>query len=136
MEDAKDRCHRWDPVDGLQEDIVGSVWFQYDGEALTLTAKRDKGPDVRLRFNEVEAFKAYEEFSDVSETTFEVAQIVNASWNYPWPFQEVDRSFWVSRVKKRNGAIEDKQLRHCIIRSFDMAVHVMFAGEPEVELLP
>ena len=58
-----------------------------------------------------------------------------SGWGQPWPFWEIENSRWVARVVERNGAIADQPFRHCVIRSFDMILHVMFTDKPNVQIV-
>ncbi len=126
---------RWDPLPDLSDDVLVEVEVRFARGVLTLSVVRNQSPDILLKFNEPEAFKVYEECSDVAENgSFEIKRMGEAGWNYPWPFQEVERSSWLSRVTSRNGAISDRPFRHYVIKTFDRAVHVMCDQEPEATL--
>jgi len=138
MDSKSEQARRWDPLPNLPENVIAKLVISYEPEAgCIVTASYGEGsPNLRIRFPQPEAFKAYEEFSDAAYVGAQpLERMTQAGWGQPWPLLEIENSLWVARVVARNGSIADRPLRHCVIRSFDMILHVMFADDPEAQLL-
>lgn len=138
MDLRDETVHRWEPLPGLPENVIAKLILSYEPKAgCIVTASYGEGsPNLRIQFPRPEAFKAYEEFSDAAYGGAKpLDRMSQTGWGQPWPLLEIKNSHWVARVVARNGNIADRRLRHCVIRSFDMILHVMFADDPEAKLL-
>jgi len=138
MNISSERLRKWEPLDGLPEQMLGGVQLSSDGTSLVATAYFDDTivtRPLRLTFGSVEAFKVYEEFSDpavLSPAPMMPDPILRA---VPWPLQEVTNSDWVRRVVGRNGALRDREWRHFIVVTMDVILHVMTDAPVEAQQL-
>lgn len=138
MNSKNEQARHWDPLPNLPENVVAKLVISYEPETgcIVIASYGEGSRKLRIRFPQPEAFKAYEEFSDPAYGGDQpLERMAQAGWGQPWPFLEIENSLWVARVVARNGSIADRRLRHCVIRSFDLILHVMFAGDPEVQLV-
>lgn len=110
----------------------------FRGGQLSVTAHyafSGEGRQLRIDFDYVEAFKAYEEFSDPwMAQGLPLPQLEGVDQKWRSPLQEVMHSAWVARVLSRNGGLE-QPWRHFVIATMDFTLHVMTSGPPQtVEL--
>lgn len=138
MSSSSETLRKWEPLDGLPEQMLGTVHLLSDGENLVATAHYDDTAStrpVRLNFGIVEAFKVYEEFSDPA--IFSPAPMMPGTIlrTVPWPFQEVINSHWVRRVMSRNGALDGCGWRHFTVVTVDVILHVMTDSQVEAQRL-
>lgn len=128
------RYERWQPIAGLPEAPLGDFDASFVGSRLSVNARyafSGIGGLLRIKFGHVEAFKAYEEFSDPWMTEgLPLPQLTGPDTKWRWPFQEVMGSAWIARVCTRNGGL-DGSWRHLVISTMDFSLHVMTSSEPE-----
>jgi hypothetical protein len=80
---------------------------------------------LTLDFENVEAFKAYEEFTDpIYAERMDVPVLAeNIPYGGTWGFIEILRSSWVDRLADRNSR-GDRSASHWVLKSEDMVLHV------------
>ncbi len=133
---------RWEPLPGLPEHPFETVRLDYDGFRLAANALYALDPPfsaLRIDFGQVNAFKAYEEFSDPwMDSQAEQPMIANPQLNpWVWPLQRVENSAWIKRVVGRNGGLEGFEWQHFVVVTMDISLHVMSVNDPaSVELVP
>jgi hypothetical protein len=86
-------------------------------------------PPVRgviVEFESVEAFKAYEEFTDpLYAENVEVPLLAeNVPYGGTWGFIQMLNSTWLERLALRNAAWEAASASHWIVKTGDMVLHV------------
>jgi hypothetical protein len=137
---------RWTPIDGLPELALGGLDLAYTASENRLTIRayfrtlselgfpqfEHSADGVIIEFENVEAFKAYEEFTDpVHAEKLEVPLLAESvPYGGTWGFIEMLNSSWLERLAERNGSWEAASASHWIVLTGDMVVHV--ATEPSV----
>jgi hypothetical protein len=133
-----DEAVRWTPVEGLPELPLGALDFTYTASVNRLTVSayfRDVShffpqfePPIDgliLDFENVEAFKAYEEFTDpLFAKQTDVPRLADEiPYGGTWGFIEIMRSSWLDRLADRNLR-GDRSASHWVVKSEDMVLHV------------
>jgi hypothetical protein len=142
---AQDEAVRWVPVEGLPELPLGALDLAYTASENRLTVRacfRDisnwfpqfesHAEGVIVEFENVGAFKAYEEFTDpLYAENLEVPLLAeNVPYGGTWGFIQVLGSSWLERLADRNASWEASSASHWIVKTGDMVLHV--ATEPSV----
>ncbi|MBB3860397.1 hypothetical protein GGQ88_001663 [Novosphingobium hassiacum] len=138
MESDLERYERWVPIIGLPEAPLRDFDCRFEDCKLNVLARYASTGEARrlsIEFDYVEAFKAYEEFSDPwMASGLPLPQVIGEDDKWRYPLQEVMHSSWVARVTARNGGI-DRPWRHFVISTMDFSLHVLTNGPPlSVEL--
>jgi hypothetical protein len=139
MSDTAESYIRWEPLAGLPEYPLRSIETSFKKDELTATAYyKDGAPvgSIRLGFGWVQAFKAYEEFSDPwMESKLPQPSLRNpALASYTWPFLEVINSRWTARVADRNHGVERTEWRHFSIVTGSFNLHVLSHNLNEISV--
>lgn len=87
---------------------------------------------VVIEFENVEAFKAYEEFADpLFAGNLDVPLLAeNVPYGGTWGFIQVNGSSWLERLAQRNGGWDASSASHWVVKTGDMVLHV--ATEPSL----
>ena len=141
---AQDKAVRWVPIDGLPELALAALDLDYKASENRLTVRahfRDLSElgfpqfehfaeGVIVAFENVEAFKAYEEFTDPLYTeNLDVPLLAeNVPYGGTWGFIEILRSSWLERLAGRNHGWEADSAGHWVVKTGDLVLHV--ATEP------
>jgi len=138
MNNQSEQYKRWEPIDGLPEAPMSGFDCSFACGILVLTAtyaSSGEGRELRVEFDDVEAFKVYAEFSDPwMATGLSLPSLTGVDHRWRCPLQEVIHSTWIARVMSRNGGLEP-HWRHFVISTMDRTLHVMASGPPrKVEL--
>jgi hypothetical protein len=136
----KDQAVRWVPTDDLPELPLAALDLSYDASQNLLTAHvyfRDLSaaglpqfePHIRgltIAFNNVEAFKAYEEYADPIYAAGDDVPLLTESVPYggTWGFIQMHRSSWLERLSIRNGSWSAETASHWVVKTGDMVLHV------------
>jgi hypothetical protein len=142
----QDNAVRWVPIEGLPELALGALDVAYLASENRLTVRayfRDvsemgfpqfKHPTggVIVSFENVQAFKAYEEFTDpIHAEDIEVPLLAeNVPYGGTWGFIQILGSSWLERLAKRNSGWEADTASHWVVKTGDMVLHV--ATQPSV----
>jgi hypothetical protein len=126
---------RWQPSTGHAErpaEIFNLNW-QGSEQRLVVTVRFATNLDEEVHtatatvtFEDVLAFKVLDEDMDSSEALTSLSAQLTPSFPYGgrWPFLEVFSSGWVADLTRRHGAWSENELRHLIITSRNMHLHV------------
>lgn len=141
-----DNAVRWVPVDGLPELALDVLDLSYHASENRLTVRAyfrdisDLGfpqfepamTGVVIEFENVEAFKAYEEFADpLFAGNLDVPLLAeNVPYGGTWGFIQVNGSSWLERLAQRNGGWDASSASHWVVKTGDMVLHV--ATEPSL----
>ena len=136
----RDQAVRWVPTDGLPEVPLGALDLSYEAPQNLLTARayfRDLSavglpqfqPPIRgvtIAFNNVEAFKAYEEYADPIYAGGHDVPLLTESVPYggTWGFIQMLRSSWLERLSMRTGSWSAETASHWVVKTGDMVLHV------------
>lgn len=137
---TSDKAVRWVPTDGLPELALGGLDITYQASENRLTVRayfRDlaglgfpqfehHASGVIVEFENVEAFKAYEEFSDplYAERTEVPLLDENIPYGGSWGFIQMFGSSWLDRLATRNAGGEASSGSHWVVKTGDMVLHV------------
>ena len=137
---AQDKAVRWVPVAGLPELALASLDFAYESAQNRLTVRAyfrdvsDMGfpqfeppaEGVIVAFENVEAFKAYEEFTDpLFAEQLEVPMLAeNVPYGGSWGFIRILGSSWLARLADRNGSWDADSASHWVVKTGDKVLHV------------
>lgn len=133
---AYDKAVRWMPVEGLPELPLGGLDLSYDASEKRLTVRAfysdlsavglPKADGVALTFDDVEAFKAYEEFTDPMDAAkLDVPLLAQpVPYGGTWGFIQILCSSWLERLAARNGAWSATSAAHWVVKTGDMVLHV------------
>ena len=124
---TKDEAIRWVPIEGLPELPLGGFDLAYNASENVLTISaffRDisdlipqfepPARGVMIEFENVEAFKAYEEYTDpLYADRVEVPLLAeNVPYGGTWGFVQMLNSTWLERLADRNGGWEAVSASH------------------------
>jgi hypothetical protein len=123
---------RWYPAEGLPDRPAELVDLNWQGGQLRLiatvyyaTSRDEEDASVVLVFEGALAFAMFEENMDVITRAAPVPQLAEP---YPyggtWPYVEVLQSPWIEELAYQHGVWEVDQLRHFVITSRNMHLHV------------
>tara|TARA_B100000378_G_scaffold264926_1_gene249011 strand:- start:26 stop:502 length:477 start_codon:yes stop_codon:yes gene_type:complete len=142
----RDQAVRWVPIDGLPELPLGALDLSYDGSENVLTVRayfRDlsvvglpqfepPAGGVIIAFDNVEGFKAYEEFADPLYADDHEVPLLAETVPYggTWGFIQMLDSSWLERLAERNGVWSADTAGHWVVKSGEMVLHV--ATQPRV----
>lgn len=137
---SRDRAVRWVPTDGMPELPFGALDLSYDASENVLTVRayfRDlsvvglpqfepPAGGVMIAFNDVEAFKAYEEFADPLYAEGREVPLLTETVPYggTWGFIQILGSSWLERLAGRSGGWSANKAGHWVVKTGDMVLHV------------
>jgi hypothetical protein len=141
---AQNEVVRWVPADGLPELALGGLDLAYTASENRLTVRayfRDVSKlgfpqfessveGVIIDFESVEAFKAYEEFTDPLDADSIRVPLLAEQVPYggTWGFIQIIDSSWLGRLADRNAGWDASSASHWVVKTGDMVLHV--ATEP------
>jgi|SRR5205085_4619168 len=137
---TNDKAVRWVPVQGLPELPLDALDLAYKASENLLTVRayfRDlsrlgfpqfepSADGLIVEFENVEAFKAYEEFTDpLYAEDLEVPLLAeDVPYGGTWGFIQILESSWLTRLAGRNLGWDAGSASHWVVKTGDMVLHV------------